>query len=311
MNTDNQREKLSVMKRLEGGLRTQGVFKKSYRTQETHDTKTLSELTDELDVNKEYPLVSVITVVYNGEKYLEHTIQSVLSQTYPNVEYIVVDGGSTDSSIALIKKHTDKIDYFLSENDKGIYHAMNKGIRLSKGDLIGIINCDDWYSEVAIDIVVKKYLKLKDRDNVIISGGLRCVDVEKKIDFEVIRKKTDLDKYINKTMPINHPATFVTAKTYQVVGMFDEKFRISGDYDFVCRAYHSALVKFYVCDDILTNMRLGGLSTEYRNIFLIAKENYLVRKGYISLIGNIYYTGRSLLINLTRIILDKFRKQER
>ncbi len=289
------------MEKIEGGLRTKGLCKKIYNLQEIKKKIELAE-------NKEYPLISIITVVFNGEKYLEHTIKSVLSQTYTNIEYIIIDGGSTDKSIRIIQKYADKIDCFVSEHDNGIYHAMNKGIKLSQGELIGIINSDDWYSEIAVELVVKKYLELEERNNVIISGGLRCIDVEKGIEVEIIRKESDLKKYINKTMPINHPATFVSAQTYNTLGKFDEKFIISGDYNFVCRAYHSSSVKFYFCKDIITNMRLGGISTESKNILLIAKENYLVRKEYISMIKNVYYMCRSILINLIKVFLYKFKK---
>jgi glycosyltransferase involved in cell wall biosynthesis len=106
----------------EGGLRTKGYFKKSF------DDK---------------PLVSIITVVYNGEKYLEETIQSVINQTYDNVEYIIIDGGSTDGTIDIIKKYEDKIDYWVSEMDKGIYDAMNKGIILVNGKWINFMNAGD------------------------------------------------------------------------------------------------------------------------------------------------------------------------
>ena len=106
----------------EGGLRTKGYFKKSYE-------------------NK--PLISIITVVYNGEKYLEETIQSVINQTYDNVEYIIIDGGSTDGTLNIIKKYEDKIDYWVSERDNGIYDAMNKGIFLATGEWLNFMNAGD------------------------------------------------------------------------------------------------------------------------------------------------------------------------
>lgn len=103
------------------------------------------------------PLVSIITVVFNGEKYLEQTILSVLNQTYSNIEYIIIDGGSSDATLDIINKYTDKIDYWVSEPDSGIYDAMNKGISLATGQLIGIINSDDWYELDAVEEIVRAY----------------------------------------------------------------------------------------------------------------------------------------------------------
>ena len=106
----------------EGGLRTKGYFKKPY---------------------EDKPLISIITVVYNGEKYLEETIQSVINQTYDNVEYIIIDGGSTDGTVDIIKKYEDQIDYWVSEKDTGMYNALNKGFSCAQGDYLGWLNADD------------------------------------------------------------------------------------------------------------------------------------------------------------------------
>lgn len=122
----------------EGGLRTQGYFKKSY------DDK---------------PLISIITVVYNGEKYLEETIQSVINQTYDNVEYIIIDGGSTDGTLNIIRKYEHIIDYWISEKDNGIYDAMNKGLHLASGEWINFMNAGDtfWKSDSISSILSGKY----------------------------------------------------------------------------------------------------------------------------------------------------------
>lgn len=109
-------------RRGEGGLRTKGYFKKSY---------------------EDKPLISIVTVVFNGEEFLEETIQSVINQTYDNVEYIIIDGGSTDGTVDIIKKYEDRIDYWVSEKDSGIYDAMNKGISLFQGQYIWFINAGD------------------------------------------------------------------------------------------------------------------------------------------------------------------------
>ena len=97
--------------------------------------------------------ISIITVVLNGEKTLERTIKSVINQSYKNFEHIVIDGGSTDGTIKILKKYSKKISYWKSEKDKGIYDAMNKGIKKSKGNIIGILNSDDYYLKNALKIV--------------------------------------------------------------------------------------------------------------------------------------------------------------
>ena len=105
------------------------------------------------------PLISIITVVYNGSKTLKQTIDSVLSQNYKNIEYIVIDGGSNDGTLDIIKKYESHINYWISEPDKGLYDAMNKGISAAKGVLIGMINSDDWYELNAVELIVKAYIE--------------------------------------------------------------------------------------------------------------------------------------------------------
>ena len=116
----------------EGGLRTKGYFKRSY--DEVNNLSHQSTL----------PLVTIITVVFKGEKHLEQTIQSVVNQTYNNVEYIIIDGGSTDGTLDILLKNEERIDYWVSEPDEGIYDAMNKGIIISRGDLLLFLNCGDY-----------------------------------------------------------------------------------------------------------------------------------------------------------------------
>ena len=127
----------------EGGLRTKKIFKKS---------------------KNDEPLISVITAVYNNEKYLEESIKSLQNQKYKNFEHIILDGGSTDNTLNIIKEYEDKIDYWSSKQDKGIYDAFNIGMKLSKGDYIGFLNSDDVYTENALGILHKYILQFPEKD---------------------------------------------------------------------------------------------------------------------------------------------------
>lgn len=215
------------------------------------------------------PLVSVITVVFNGECFLEQTILSVLNQTYENVEYIIIDGGSTDSTLDIIGKYSDKIDYWISEPDKGIYDAMNKGIELARGELIGIINSDDWYEPDAIGEVVKVF-----KDNSTIIYGL----------MRHIIEGTPVEVYAayptsipNKMIP--HPTCFVPKCIYDKYGSFDLSYRSCADYHFILRL-HKEGVQFFLLEKILANFRFGGFSFNVKSL----KESFNMRyrMGYIS-----------------------------
>lgn len=214
----------------EGGLRTKGYFKAS------RDGR---------------PLVSVITAVFNGERHLEQTILSVLNQTYDNVEYIIIDGGSTDGTLEIIKEYEDKIDIWVSESDKGISDAFNKGIALSSGEIIGIINSDDWYEPESVEIAAHQFLE-SGAD--IVHGKLKYWDSAEEAYVE-----TGNHRMLNRAMTINHPTMFVKRTLYERVGLFRTDFRYAMDYEWVLRAKLNG-VRFSYADHCLANMRLAGLS---------------------------------------------------
>ena len=179
----------------EGGLRLKGRYKRSFK-------------------NK--PLISIITVVYNGAAHIEKTIQSVLFQNYDNVEYIIIDGGSSDETLDIIKKYDDSIDYWVSESDKGISDAFNKGIRCSSGDLIGLINADDYYEENVFEHVVKKYIKNLDLKELIIYGDTNKITSggDKKV-----KNSSKLSWFIS--VPFSHCSSFLTRTYYKKYGLFE------------------------------------------------------------------------------------------
>ncbi|MDD5432276.1 MAG: glycosyltransferase family 2 protein [Candidatus Omnitrophica bacterium] len=197
----------------------------------------------------EEPLVSIITVVLNGERYLEQTILSVLSQSYKNIEYIVIDGGSVDRTLDIIRKYDDSIDYWQSSEVKGISEKFNIGISLSKGEVIGIINSDDWYELNCVEEIIKRIKKFD-----VIHGNLQYWKNEKK-EFLFLAN----DKALNVQMTLNHPTVFVKRKLYQDLGIFREKYRFAMDYELLLRFYKNK-ANFVYLDMTLANMRRGGVS---------------------------------------------------
>ncbi len=254
-------------------------------------------------------LVSIITVSYNSETTIKDTIESVLNQTYKNIEYIIIDGNSSDNTIDILKSYEANfskrgITYkWVSEPDKGIYDAMNKGLLLSRGNLIGILNSDDWYSNNAIELIISKIIKWN--NFTIISGKKNKVNSKKEI-LKTIQNKKNIKKYIHRTMPINHPATFVFRSVYDSIGFFNIHYKLSADYDLIFRAYNAG-VKFLFTDEIIVNMRNNGATHQTRNLFITAKEDFLIRKKNNVKYANFYYLKR-ILFNFLVIIRAIFKR---
>jgi len=221
---------------------------------------------DNLNINS--PLVSIVTVVYNGEKTINRTIQSVLNQTYPNIEYIIVDGASSDGTVEIIKSYALKISRWISEKDEGIYDAMNKGVKMCNGEIIGIINADDYYEPDAVENIISVFKK----GLFIYHGNLRNIDEKNNI---FISKAPQTVHKLKRGMVINHPATFVNKEVYDKLGLFSTKFRIAGDWNFILNAYLNN-VTFISVDKILANFSLGGVSGSISTKYL--KELNEVRK---------------------------------
>lgn len=202
------------------------------------------------DNSSSEPLISIVTPVLNGEKYLEKTIQSVLSQTYKNIEYIIIDGGSTDRSLEIIKKYESRIDYWVSEPDEGISDAFNKGIRLSSGYYIGIVNSDDWYEPNAV-----RYILEHGDDKDIIYG------LEKYWRNDSYTLKNGYPyKLLNFGMCISHPTVFMKQSAYKKIGLFSTAYKVALDYDLMARAYINNLSFKRLDKEPITNFRYGGIS---------------------------------------------------
>jgi glycosyltransferase involved in cell wall biosynthesis len=203
------------------------------------------------------PLVSVITVVLNGARNLARTLESVQRQSYPNLEYIVVDGGSTDGSVDILREHDASIDYWISEPDRGIYDAMNKGIGLASGSIIGILNSDDCYAPDAVEACVQA---LRDSSAGYCYGWVRLLD---KLGREVglakpVPRRLFSERVLRET-PLPHPTMFVRRSVYESVGGFDPSLLLAGDFELVARI-HAAGIPGVEIPRVLVDYRLGGAS---------------------------------------------------
>jgi glycosyltransferase involved in cell wall biosynthesis len=207
--------------------------------------------------------ISIITPSFNSEKTIEKTILSVISQKRScHLEYIIIDGGSTDRTCEIINKYIKFINVFISEPDAGAYDAMNKGIRLATGDIIGIINSDDWYQDGTIKIV-EQFSKYLDID-VLYSPINNYFEGEYVATFS----PGDLDK-LPIRFTLNHPSCFIKKSAYDLVGLYDLQYKIAADYDFILRLFLSGL-KFHYVDTPLAAYSLNGMSSA-ANFFERAK----------------------------------------
>ena len=224
------------------------------------------------------PLVSVITVVYNGVTTIEQTIQSVLKQSYKNIEYIIIDGQSTDGTLEIVEKYKDFLAYFISEKDDGIYDAMNKGIRQAKGEIVGIINSDDWYESYAVEKVVKAFTE--DSKIGVVYGKVNRVLLDGTIKEQICEP---LEKLWYKGV-VMHPTVFVRRSVYDEYGMFDVSYQICSDYDLLLRLY-SSQVGFRYIDMVVANYRFGGASQIFKH--RETREAYQITSKYMDRSGDI------------------------
>ncbi len=215
--------------------------------------------------------ISIVTIVLNQEKYIQRAIDSVKNQTYSNIEYIIVDGASKDNTINIIKENEQHISKWISESDKGISDAFNKGLALCTGELIGMVNADDWLEEEAVANAVEQY------DNGDILYG--------KIQYWKGTNKLYISdanhNYLCREMTINHPAVFVKKKLYDKYGYFNESYKCAMDYELMLRLFSSS-VKFCYIDKVISNMQSEGISDINWRLgckeVKRAKDNYLGKK---------------------------------
>ncbi|WP_353720586.1 glycosyltransferase family 2 protein [Dyadobacter sp. 676] len=216
--------------------------------------------------------VSILTVVYNGAATIRHCIDSVLGQDYAEVEYIVVDGNSSDGTQEIVRSYGDKIAHFLSEPDAGIYDAMNKGIQLATGDVIGILNADDFYAYPSVISDVAEVLASGDFDASY--GDLEYIDAN---DATIVRRKWVSGAYkagafLNGWMP-PHPTFFVRKEVYNAHGNFRLDLGSAADYELMLRFVHREKIRLAYVPKVLVKMRAGGVSNSTLKNRIAANRN--------------------------------------
>lgn len=210
--------------------------------------------------------ISIITVCYNSENTIETTFKSVLQQTYSNIEYIVVDGGSTDSTLKIAEKYSEIITVLVSEQDNGLYDAMNKGINLATGDIIGLINSDDLFCDSdALNKVAKVFKKDKNLDSVY--ADLFYVN-QKDINKISRRWVTGVQREFKYGWHPAHPTFYIKKTIYDKFGLFDLSFSLAADFEIMLRFLDKYKISTTYLKEPLVKMRLGGETNKsLKNIY--------------------------------------------
>ena len=239
--------------------------------------------------------ISIITVVWNNAKTIKDAINSVLNQSYKDIEYIVIDGSSTDGTIDIVQSYGDKIK-FISEKDNGLYDAMNKGIRMATGDVVGILNSDDFYaSDKILQIVADEFLK-GNIDSVY--ANLEYIDAnDPKRVIRYWRSKKYQEGLFRSGWHPAHPTFFVKKEIYEKYGVFDLSFKIAADYELMLRFFEKCKITSSYVDEVFVKMRIGGESNRsIKNIIKANMESYKAWK------------ANGLCINPLRFLLKPFSK---
>jgi glycosyltransferase len=220
--------------------------------------------------------VTIITAVFNGATTLENTIKSILSQSHQNIEYIVVDGASTDRSVEIANRFKGERCSVISEKDQGFYDALNKGIAMATGEVVGFLNADDTYAtDDVIAEVTDVFLSNSQLDcvygdlNYVRGSGGSPTIVRRWVSSQFRHQKL----YFGWMPP--HPTVFLRRRVYEKVGGFDVSYKISGDYDFILRSFGQQDFRAKYIPKLMVNMQLGGISNRsLKNILIKMAEDY-------------------------------------
>ena len=216
--------------------------------------------------------ISIVTVAFNSGATIADTLRSVAAQSHADVQHIVIDGGSTDQTAEVIKAHGTKVAHFVSEPDRGIYDAMNKGVAAASGDVVGFLNADDRYAHAAVLAQVAKRFADEPLDAVF--GDIAFFRADRPAEL-VRRYRSNRFKphLIGWGWMPAHPALFVRRSLFERAGPFKTDYRIAGDFEWVARVFHAGDLRIRHVPEVLVHMQTGGVSTRgWRNTVLLNRE---------------------------------------
>jgi glycosyltransferase len=222
--------------------------------------------------------VSIITATYDSSQTISNCIISINNQRYLNIEHLIIDGASTDDTVKIIRNQPNRVFLMVSEPDKVVYEALNKGLKYATGDIIGVLHSDDMFgSEKTISNIVETFKRTKAD---VIYGDLAFVQRDNTTKMLRYWKSGPFSKMkLNRGWMPPHPTVFMRREVYEKYGCFDVSFSISSDYDLLLRVFQDSALKFEYMPELITKMRIGGISTgTFKNTFKKSKEDYLVLK---------------------------------
>lgn len=237
--------------------------------------------------------ISIITICKNSASTISKCIQSVVQQSYPNIEYLIIDGASNDDTLQIVDNFKDKISTLISEPDKGIYDAMNKGILAATGDYILFLNADDY---LISDEIIKTWVELFDSENYnadIIYGKVFIFN--NATGDGNVWKAAKISKYSIFRGSIPHPATLYSKDAFNKCGLFNTSYQVAGDYEWIVRAYLKFNMKFLRQNIIVSVFNKGGISTNKKYDTIIKNEKNRIRYSYYNLVERLYYNFRWFL----------------
>lgn len=222
--------------------------------------------------------VSIITVCYNRSATIAKAIESVLNQDYPDIEYIVIDGNSKDGTKEIIQSYSKRITKYISEPDKGMYDAINKGLHLATGDIVGLMHSDDeFYDRTNVSKIVAAYKDAPEADGLYGNGIYISNDAEERIVRNRIGGAYDFEKIKSGWLPL-HPTVYLKKSLIEKYGFYNLDFKIASDTEFLLRYLFQHKINMVYVDEYIVKMRMGGLSTNYKRAFEVLYEDYKIYK---------------------------------